>query len=104
MHDETTTPPTLPLAMIRALLPEGERDELMADFSREYGEIASRGGAAPARAGLNRQRRGSAPALIQRAWWRGWTGFESEANRHKPGGIMLEQWIQDPRFATRRLR
>src|SRR4051812_14138582 len=96
--------PRIAIAIIRSLLPEAERNEVAADIEAEYAAHAAKHGVAYANSWIWRQAMRSAPALVQRAWWRGWTGFESEGNRHKPGGIMLEQWIQDTRFAARRLR
>src|SRR3712207_3552067 len=87
--------PRLPAALLRALLPYAERDEVLADLAGEYAErVASRGGAA-ARAWLWRQVLGSVPALLRRGWWRGMSGFEPRANRMRPGGPMFERWIMD---------
>jgi predicted permease len=96
--------PRVPLAILRALLPRAERDEVLADLATEFGEHAAAGGQAAARRWLWRQAVRSAPALLGWSWWRGWTGFEPRANAYRPGGPMLKSWITDARFAARRLR
>ena len=67
-----------PAALLRALLPRPERDELVADIALEYRERLFDEGAAPARRWLWRQALGSAPALLHWSWWREWTGFEPD--------------------------
>ncbi|HET6230415.1 MAG TPA: ABC transporter permease, partial [Longimicrobiaceae bacterium] len=94
----------LPLAVMRTLLPSAERDEVLADLRAEAGTRRERDGRFAAGAWLWRQAAGSVPALLRRSWWRGWNGFEPQANRLQPGGPMLESWIMDVRFAARRLR
>lgn len=96
--------PRLPLALLRALLPRAERDEVLADLSAEYVEHAAAGGQAEAGRWLWRQALRSAPALLGWSWWRGWTGFEPRANAYRPGGPMFRSWISDARYAVRRLR
>ncbi|GLC26871.1 ADOP family duplicated permease [Roseisolibacter agri] len=96
--------PRLPLAILRALLPRAERDEVLADLATEYGEHAAAGGQPAASRWLWRQALRSAPALLGWTWWREWTGFEPRANAYRPGGPMLKSWISDARFAARRLR
>jgi putative ABC transport system permease protein len=95
--------PRLAAACIRGLLPRAERDEVMDDLRREFGERRARDGALAARAWLWRQAAGSVPALLKRTWWRGWTGFEPRASRMEPGGPVLETWIMDLRYSARRL-
>jgi predicted permease len=97
-------PPRLPLVLLRALLPRGERDEVLADVVAEYGERAARDDAAAAGRWLWAQALGSAPALLGWSWWRGWTGFEPRANDYRPGGPMLKHSMADARYALRRLR
>jgi predicted permease len=96
--------PRLPLAILRALLPRAERDEVLADLAAEYAQHAAAAGQPEARRWLWRQAVGSAPALLGWSWWREWTGFEPRANAYRPGGPMLKSWITDARFAARRLR
>jgi predicted permease len=96
--------PRLPHALLRALLPRAERDEVLHDLDAEYAGIAAANGEAAARRWLWRQALGSAPALLGWTWWREWTGFEPRANAYRPGGPMLKSWISDARFAARRLR
>jgi predicted permease len=99
-----TTPPRLPLALLRLLAPRPEREELLADLSAEYAEHAAAEGPTAARQWLWRQALGSAPALMRWTWWRGWTGFEPRANAYRPGGPMIATWLTDARYAARRLR
>jgi predicted permease len=100
-HDQL---PRLPAALLHALLPRAERDEVVADIAAEYRARAAESGPSPARRWLWRQALGSAPALLHWSWWRGWTGFEPRANAYRPGGPMLKTWISDARYAARRLR
>jgi predicted permease len=97
-------PPRIALAVLRALLPRAERDEVLADLAAEHAALAAARGPAEARRWLWRQALGSAPALVRWNWWRGWTGFEPRANTYRPGGPMLKSWISDARYAARRLR
>ncbi|HEX6694847.1 MAG TPA: ABC transporter permease, partial [Longimicrobiales bacterium] len=99
-----TPPPALPMMLLAGLLAEAERDEVLADIRAEHAARCARSGRASADAWVWRQAAGSIPSLMRRSWWRGWNGFESQGNRNRPGGPMLEQWIQDARFAMRRLR
>jgi len=101
-----TAPPPLPFAisLLRALLPAAERDEVLGDLRDEYEHRRGARGRASAAFWLWRQVLGSAPALLRRSWWRGWTGFEPAANRLLPGGPGMESWIMDMRYAVRRLR
>lgn len=96
--------PRLPIAMLRALLPYAERDEVIDDLALEHAERARARGRVAARLWLWRQVLGSTPALLRRSWWRGWSGFEPRANRMRPGGPSMESWIMDARYAARRLR
>lgn len=101
------TAPTPPLriatSVLRALLPIAERDEVLDDLRDEYARRRGRNGRAAAGLWLWRQVLGSAPALLRRSWWRGWTGFEPKANRWLPGGPLMESWILDLRYSARRL-
>ena len=103
-HGRPARPPRLPIALLRALLPYAERDEVVADLAQEYADRARKRGRVTARLWLWRQVLGSAPALLRRSWWRGWSGFEPQANRMRPGGPSMESWIMDMRYAARRLR
>ena len=76
-------------AVFRALLPFAER--------------AARTGRLAARLWLWWQVFGSIPALLRRTWWRGWTGFEPQSSRMQSGAPVLESWIIDLRYTTRRL-
>ena len=97
--------PRVPAALLRGLLPRAERDEVFADLAAEYRLRVAERGEAAARRWLWRQALGSAPALLEWSWWRGWTGFTPRANAYRPGGPpMLKTWISDARYATRRLR
>jgi predicted permease len=92
------------MALLRALLPRAERDEVLADLSAEYARHSAARGPAAARRWLWRQAFRSAPALLGWTWWRGWTGFEPRANAFRPGGSMLQNLFADARYAARRLR
>lgn len=96
--------PRLPAALLRLLVPDAERDEVLGDLAVEYRARAAASGAGPARRWLWRQVLASAPSLAGRGWWRGWSGFEPRANRLRPGGTMFQSWGQDVRYALRRLR
>jgi predicted permease len=92
------------MALLRALLPRAERDELLADLRVEFVERCAADGEGSARRWLWWQTVRSTPALLGWTWWRGWTGFEPRANAFRPGGPMLQTWISDARYAARRLR
>ncbi|MFL5616258.1 MAG: ADOP family duplicated permease [Gemmatimonadaceae bacterium] len=96
--------PRLPAAVLRALLPRAERDELLRDIAEEYEEIAAHSGRAVATRWLWRQASRSAPMLVGWNWWRHWTGFESRANAFRPGGLSMRTWFTDAHYAARRLR
>ncbi|HKI03261.1 MAG TPA: ADOP family duplicated permease [Thermoanaerobaculia bacterium] len=91
-------------SLLRTLLPAAEQDEVLGDLRDEYAHRRGAHGRASAAFWLWRQVLGSAPALLRRSWWRGWTGFEPAANRLLPGGPGMESWIMDLRYAVRRLR
>ena len=97
-------PPRIPMMLLGVMLPEAERDEVASGIRVEYETRRMRDGRTSADAWVWRQGAGSVPSLLRRSWWRGWNGFESQGNQNRPGGPMLEQWIQDARFAMRRLR
>src|SRR4051812_3422197 len=104
-HEHSVPPtPRLPFALLRALLPRAERDELLADIRAELAERGAADGDAAARRWLWWQALRSAPALLGWSWWRERTGFEPVANTYRPGGPMLQTWIADARYAVRRLR
>jgi putative ABC transport system permease protein len=96
--------PALASALLRRLLPDAERNEVLDDLAAEYGERVRRSGPLVARAWVWRQVLVSTPALVRRGWWTGWSGFEPRANRWRPGGGMFESWGRDVRYALRRLR
>jgi putative ABC transport system permease protein len=95
--------PALPAALLRHALPHAERDEVLGDVADEYLERTAAEGRPAARRWLWGQVAASLPALLRRSWWRGWTGFEPQANRMQPGGPLMESWIMDARFVARRL-
>lgn len=95
--------PRLPSALLRALIPTAEREEVLADLEAEFHDRIARAGARRARAWCWRQVAASLPALVRRSWWRGWTGFEPQANAMRPGGPFMERWLMDARYAARRL-
>ncbi len=97
------TPPRVPAALLRALLPTAERNEVLADLAAEYLERAATSGVRRAHLWYWRQALASAPLLLGRTMWRGLTGFEPRANAMQPGGPAFEQWIMDARHAVRRL-
>jgi len=88
---------------LRRLLPYAERDEVIADLDAEYRARRRTRGWLSAAAWLGYQVAGSLPSLVTRTAWRGWTGFEPEANRWQPGGPMFETWLMDLRYSARRL-
>jgi putative ABC transport system permease protein len=96
--------PRLARALLQLVLHPAERAEVLADVAEEFAARRSRDGGARARAWLWGQVWHSAPALLQRSWFRGRTGFESEADRMSEGRRGLEGWIVDMRFALRTLR
>ncbi|HUQ79846.1 MAG TPA: permease prefix domain 2-containing transporter, partial [Gemmatimonadaceae bacterium] len=100
---QASPPPRLPAALIRALLPLAEREEVLADLAHEFRYRAETFGRAAARTWYWRQAAASVPSLMRRSWWRGWNGFEPNANRMQPGGPSMESWIMDVRYAARRL-
>jgi predicted permease len=85
------------------LLPIAERSEVTRDLAEEFAYRAETFGVAAANRWYWRQVLASAPSLVRRSWWRGWSGFESKANRMRPGGPSMESWIMDARYAARRL-
>ena len=96
-------PPSIPVAILRALLPVAERDEVLSDLREEFAYRSREFGSARARGWFWRQTLSSTPSLFRRSWWRGWSGFEPQANRMRPGGPSMESWIMDARYAARRL-
>ena len=66
-----TTPPRFPAALLRALLPIAERDEVLHDLGAEFAYRAAEHGAPRAHAWYWQQTLSSAPSLIRRTWWRG---------------------------------
>ena len=96
--------PRLERALLKRALHGAEAEEVIADMAEEYADRRRLAGAVSARLWLWRQVLRSAPATLGRSWFRGTTGFESEANRMRAGGLGLESWIMDARFALRGLR
>ena len=58
---EATRLPLIPLALLRALLPRAERDEVIADLAAEYAQMEVAAGTASARRWFWRQAVQSAP-------------------------------------------
>lgn len=107
MPNPTPSPihaPRLPIALLRALLPRAERDELLADVATEYAHLAAERGVGAARRWIWWQTLRSAPGLTLWRGWREWTGFEPRANAFRPGGAMLKTLFADLHYAARRLR
>jgi predicted permease len=96
--------PRLPAALLRALLPRAERDEILADLAAEHERLAQRSGRSVADRWLWSQALSSAPMLLRWNWWRSWTGFEPRANAYRPGGLQMRTWFTDLHYAIRRLR
>jgi len=94
---------TILIAIVRALLPYAERDEVLDDLHAEHRQRIASDGRRAARWWLWRQLLGSMPALARRTAWRGWTGFEPRASRFLTGGFVVESWIMDVRYSARRL-
>lgn len=95
--------PRLPRALLSALLPPAEREEVLADLAAEFDQRVARDGHGGAGRWLWRQVLLSVPALLRRSWWRARTGFEPKANAFQTGGPRVEHWMMDGRFALRRL-
>jgi putative ABC transport system permease protein len=103
----TTThpaPPRFALALLAAVLPPAEREEVLADLCQEHRQRHRTAGRLAAWTWVWRQALTSLPVLARRGWWRGWSGFEPAAERLQPGGPMFETFAIDVRFALRRLR
>jgi putative ABC transport system permease protein len=100
---QTPRLPPFAAALLRRMQHGAERDEVLADMADEYASRRARDGVR-ARVWLWRQVLGSVPFVLRRSWFRGRTGFESEANRMRGGAPMLETWIKDARFALRSMR
>ena len=98
-----TRSPRLATAILRALIPLAERQEVVGELEREFAYRRETFGWLSAHRWYWRQTIASVPALLGRSWWRGWNGFEPKANRNQPGGPSMESWIMDARYAARRL-
>ncbi|MDQ3605176.1 MAG: ADOP family duplicated permease [Gemmatimonadota bacterium] len=96
--------PRLPAALLRRLLPYAERDEVLGDLAAEHRVRVQSSGRIAASGWVWRQVLASVPALARRGWWRGWSGFEPQANRYRPGGGMFENGVKDIKFSLRRLQ
>ncbi len=100
----TPQPPRIPLAIIGALFPAGERGEVLAALRAEFDARASATGSASAKSWLWAQALGSAPQLLRWTWWRSHTGYEPRSSAFRPRGPLVKTWITDARYAARRLR
>ena len=96
--------PFVARVLVHATFPAAEREEVCTDLASELEQRRADQGAIAAQLWLTGQLIGSLPALLRRGWWRGRTGFESDANHNRPGGAPLEGLVLDMRFAFRRLR
>ena len=96
--------PRLPLALLGFLLPNAERDEVLADLTAEFETKRAVLGDAAARRWLWRQALASSPSLLRWTLWRDRTGFEPRANSFRPGVPMIATLFTDARYAARRLR
>jgi len=103
-HRNTNPAPRLPLAVIGALLPGAERDEVIAELSVEYANRAAAHGSFVARRWLWRQALQSLPALLRWTMWRGSIGYEPRSSAFRPRGPIVKTWLTDIRYAARRLR
>ena len=97
-------PPTLPTALLKALLPRAERDEILADLTAEYAARAEADGRVAAGKWFWRQALASALPLLGWSGRREVTGYIPPANAYRPGGPMLPVFLSDAKFALRRLR
>src|SRR6187551_78758 len=95
--------PRLAAALLGAVLPRVEREEVLADLAREHRARTEAHGALAAWWWVWRQTLASLPALARRGWWRGWSGFETPSERLQPGEAMFESLAIDTKFALRRL-
>jgi putative ABC transport system permease protein len=96
--------PTLPTALLKALVPRAERDEILADLTAEYAARTAADGRSAAGKWFWRQALGSALPLLGWSGRREVTGYIPPANAYRPGGPMLPVFLSDARFALRRLR
>ena len=97
-------PPLLPTALLKALLPRAERDEILADLSAEYAARMLADGRFAAGKWFWRQALASALPLLGWSGRREVTGYIPPANAYRPGGPVLPVFLADARFALRRLR
>lgn len=96
--------PRLAASLLAAVLPPVERDEVLDDLAREHRARRRSRGRLAAWLWAWSQVLSSLPALARRGWWRGWSGFETRAERMQPGEAMFESWAIDAKYALRRLR
>jgi predicted permease len=100
----TEHPPRLPLAIIAALFPEAEREEVVWDLTKEFVKRADEHGAAHAKRWLRGQAIRSSLALLRWTWWRSITGFEPQSSAFRPRRPTMHLLLTDARYALRRLR
>ena len=96
--------PILPTALLRALVPRAEREEILADLTAEYAARTAADGRLAAGKWFWRQALGSVLPLLGWSGRREVTGYIPPANAYRPGGPMLPVFFADVRFALRRLR
>src|SRR5262247_2961721 len=96
--------PRVTAVLLRWLLHPAERGEVLSELEGEFADRCARVGRMRARWWLWRQVLGSVRPMLGRSWFRGTTGFESEADRMRGQELRLESWIMDARFALRGLR
>lgn len=97
-------PPRLAVFLLGAMLPPAERSEVLDDLAAEHRARRRASGRPAAWLWVWGQVLSSVPALARRGWWRGWSGFETRAERLQPGEAMFESWAIDVKYALRRLR
>lgn len=96
--------PRLPLALIGALVPRAERDEVINGLTTEFADHAATHGHAHAKRWLWSQALHSAPTLLRWTWWRGYTGYEPRSSAFRPRGPIVKTLLTDAHYAARRLR
>ena len=96
--------PILPTALLRALVPRAERDEILADLTAEYAARTAAAGRVAAGKWFWRQALASALPLLGWSGRREVSGYIPPANAYRPGGPMLPVFLSDAQFALRWLR
>ena len=104
----TDAPPHLPIALMRALLPHAERDELVAELTSEFAEGAVANGRANATRWLvvAGGAHSSIPTLLRWTWWARLTRLRAAVERLPTPEVTQPGNPDDRRraYAARRLR